>query len=1525
MMPDAMFFTKLRVMLCGWRWKSHRRGSWLKARLRRLRQQVHRASRSMTLMSAPRCASPFTLEPLEARVLLAADLTGVIQSASLSNIALPTDTATVGVQVQNQGNQRANATTQVAVYASPNNTFDAGDTLLGTANTAALNAGQSRNVSVNLTIPNSFTSGSYFLLSRVDATNVIAEGTAGEANNVTARSAPFEVAWKFGTVPGRSGNTTLTLRDADGTNVTFSLTGPGLGEVIRDGANWDMKVTGTTETSAVQITTNGNGGGNNRVTLNDIHVFGPLGSLTALYTDLTGTLAIDGPVKTLIDGTRVIASGSIILSSVQGATVAVPSVDVLTILNSVTNAQFYIGTTLGQDGQPGGTGVNGDTYGLGSIRYFTVLGSMTSTTVRVGVNPVDGLYGNGNDTLIGGTASSIGRIFIYGSLSVDTRFIAGSFPTQYLLGSSFRPTEADIHFVSNFSGPTLSAALQQDTGNSATDKLTNNPAVTGSVTDPNGIATFFAGFGTTPTFNVLADRQPNGSFTFTQTRLEQINGGALAEGPLTLTLRATDTTGNATQIALSFTLDRTAPATLTFDLAAASDTAPLNDQQTTNATVTLVGQSEANVLVELVALGLTTTADAAGAFSFSNVALTVGANSFTVRATDIVGNQRSDTRTITRVAVGNSAPMLNPIGTQTVNEGQQLLINVNATDPDGPTTFLFSLENGVSGQVPAGASIAGGTGQLTWTPTEAQGPGSYTFEVVVTDSGTPALSDRETITVTVTEVNQAPTLQAIPNQTATAGQLLTFTAVGADPDIPANSLAYSLDLSLLPPGFGTLNTPTIDPVSGVFTWTPAEGQVGTHLIKVRVSDNDAQSLFAQQDVYIAVATSNQAPVLNQIGNQSVSELQPLTFTASATDTDLPANSLTFSLTNAPVGASIDPTTGEFTWTPTEVQGPGMYTFDVVVSDGTLSYSETMTVAVGEVNRAPTLQAIPNKTVTAGQVLLFTTVGSDTDLPANSLTYSLEGTIPAGAAINPTTGEFTWTPTVGQLGPQILTVRVTDNGSPALFVEQAVAITVTPAVAGAHWINPLGGDWNVASNWSSGSVPTAADDVFIDIPGTYTIAHGVGTTQIKSLISEHPIILTGGTLEVAGVAEMNGSLITLAGGTLQNATVTGSGINGRVMDINGTGTIDGVTLQGTTSLYVPNGAALTVLNGLTLSGTSIDSGAVLDIGGGTVMLSGPHASTQVVEGTFGTVTLSGSASMITASFGVGLEFAPSMNVLVAQGTIGSLDSATANRGTIQVAGNGALEAFNLTGNYGRLQVGQNGSLAVVDTGLSMGFGNSSDGQFEAQAGSVLSFSHFFNSGRMSITGPSGVNPSVTLTLTEPDPLFNSGEIEILSDQTLELTGSLVNQPSGRVSLGQVAATGGNGRLQVSGDVTNGDSNGIFIRDGLMTVGGILTNEAEMDLGTGLVQVTGDYIQTDTGTLHTTPASLTDFGRLDISGVAILSGNFGPTVGGSFTVGDRYQFMTFAGGRQGFFTSVVIPLGFGVDDTDLNDLELVVVGG
>jgi len=103
---------------------------------------------------------------------------------------------------------------------------------------------------------------------------------------------------------------------------------------------------------------------------------------------------------------------------------------------------------------------------------------------------------------------------------------------------------------------------------------------------------------------------------------------------------------------------------------------------------------------------------------------------------------------------------------------------------------------------------------------------------------------------------------------------------------------------------------------------------------------------------------------------------------------------------------------------------------------------TVNVTVNSVNDAPTLNAIANQNVNVGDNLTLTAVGADIDLPPQTLSYSLQGTVPSGATINSASGVFTWTPAAAQ-GGQIytFTVRVTDNGTPALFAERQFTVGV----------------------------------------------------------------------------------------------------------------------------------------------------------------------------------------------------------------------------------------------------------------------------------------------------------------------------------------------------------------------------------------------------------------------------------------------------------------------------------------------------
>ena len=176
--------------------------------------------------------------------------------------------------------------------------------------------------------------------------------------------------------------------------------------------------------------------------------------------------------------------------------------------------------------------------------------------------------------------------------------------------------------------------------------------------------------------------------------------------------------------------------------------------------------------------------------------------------------------------------------------------------------------------------------------------------------------------------------------------------------------------------------------------------------------------------------------------------------------------LTYSLdAGAPTNATINASTGVFTWTPTEAQGPGVYNITVRATDHgspPLSDAKTFSVTVAETNEAPVLAAITNRTVHAGASVVITNSATDSDLPANVLSFSLDPGAPAAATINGN-GVFSWTTSSADTGLNSVTVRVTDNGTPQKSDTKMFTINVVsaPAVQG---IDVSGG--NVTFTWNA---------------------------------------------------------------------------------------------------------------------------------------------------------------------------------------------------------------------------------------------------------------------------------------------------------------------------------------------------------------------------------------------------------------------------------------------------------------------------
>jgi hypothetical protein len=215
---------------------------------------------------------------------------------------------------------------------------------------------------------------------------------------------------------------------------------------------------------------------------------------------------------------------------------------------------------------------------------------------------------------------------------------------------------------------------------------------------------------------------------------------------------------------------------------------------------------------------------------------------------------------------------------------------------------------------------------------------------------------------------------------------------------------------------------------------------------VSVTNPDGQGAVSSTGILTITGSSNVAPVLTAISNKIINEGSLLIFTNSASDS--PGQTLTFSLEpGAPDGAAVAPTTGVFSWTPTEAQGPANYTLGIRVSDNgspALSDAKSFGVTVNEVNEAPVLTQLSPRVVHGGTLLSVTNAATDTDLPANTLVYSLGTGAPSWASMEPGTGVAQFAvPDFANPTTNTFVFVVTDNGSPPLTNSRSFALAVMP--------------------------------------------------------------------------------------------------------------------------------------------------------------------------------------------------------------------------------------------------------------------------------------------------------------------------------------------------------------------------------------------------------------------------------------------------------------------------------------------------
>ena len=107
----------------------------------------------------------------------------------------------------------------------------------------------------------------------------------------------------------------------------------------------------------------------------------------------------------------------------------------------------------------------------------------------------------------------------------------------------------------------------------------------------------------------------------------------------------------------------------------------------------------------------------------------------------------------------------------------------------------------------------------------------------------------------------------------------------------------------------------------------------------------------------------------------------------------------------------------------------------------------------QINTAPTLSTLTNQTIRPGEVLTLIASATDTNIPAQIVTFELLPNIPPGAAINSSSGNFTWRPNAYQAdSTNTIRLRVSDNGAPSLSATQTFLVTVTKLVP-IHLVSP----------------------------------------------------------------------------------------------------------------------------------------------------------------------------------------------------------------------------------------------------------------------------------------------------------------------------------------------------------------------------------------------------------------------------------------------------------------------------------------
>jgi serralysin len=374
----------------------------------------------------------------------------------------------------------------------------------------------------------------------------------------------------------------------------------------------------------------------------------------------------------------------------------------------------------------------------------------------------------------------------------------------------------------------------------------------------------------------------------------------------------------------------------------------------------------------------------------------------TVQATDTSGGTGTQTISVAVTPVNDNLPLITSPDAVSVPENTTAVITVTASDADlPPQPLTFSIFGGADQArftITPGGALRFVTPPNFEAPTDANGDNVY---VVIVQASDGTFSALKAILVAVTNVeDRGPVFTSSNLANVPENSILVTTVTAVDPDVPPQPITFSLAGGADQARFNISSGGILSFISPPNFEAPTDANGdNVYVVDVRASDGTTASI---QTMLVTVTPVNEhEPVFTSIRDLFVPENTVTLMTVTATDADLPAQPITFSIVGGEDHPqftitsggllSFRPPAGNFE-APTDIGGDNEYIVRVEARDGNgRSAQQRIVVTVAPVNdNAPVFTSPGAVSVAEGTTAVMTVTASDADLPPQPRTFSIVG-------------------------------------------------------------------------------------------------------------------------------------------------------------------------------------------------------------------------------------------------------------------------------------------------------------------------------------------------------------------------------------------------------------------------------------------------------------------------------------------------------------------------------------------------------